>query len=180
MYLHYATFFKSILTPQHFIQIAQIQTLTVRELKWCCLHSHLRYQDNCVWNGSTFYIVSLMGMFTKETETNIKTQKELRSVVLFQVRHTGTESCFWVLCMIPSRLPSSNTLPSTPHPHPYKDFIKVSVMKMPLTAEQWLLTKHRTWTSPSTLLPPPVWADRFPRARCPQNQQPILWLLQMF
>lgn len=66
------------------------------------------------------------------------------------------------------RTPSSNTLPSTPHPHPSKVFIKVSVMKMPLTAKQWLLTKRRTWPSPSTLLPPPVWADRFPRACRPK------------
>lgn len=47
--------------------------------------------------------------------------------------------------------------PSTPYPHhPYNVFIKVSVMKMPLTAKQCLLTKHRTWHSPSALIPPPV------------------------
>ena len=69
-------------------------------------------------------------------------------------------------------------VPFIAHPHPYQVFIKVSVMKLPLTAEQCLLTKHKTWRSPSTLIPPPVCTDRFPRFSR-RSKVTILWYLQM-
>lgn len=67
--------------------------------------------------------------------------------------------------------PTDDSVPSSTS-LAYISFIEVSVMKTPLTAKQWLLSKQGTWPSPTALIPPRVWADRFPRAYLSQTNSP--------